>query len=318
VAALAAAAAFNAVADRIALYRSPPRGRFVDVDGQRVHLVETGSGPPVLLVHGNGATVEELLSSGLVDELAQTHRVIVPDRPGFGHSPPPRGRPWTVSRHARLLARLVESLGVGASVVLGQSLGASIALAMAIDHPEQVRGLVLVSGYYEPFEQGSLTIQRPFAVPVLGPLLAATVAPLMSRALYGMVVRRMFQPRPVPGRFMQLFPHGLALRRSQLLATGAAAGMVRNDMRRYWPRVPDLRVPALIFAGDGDRILSGARHARALRDRLPRGRAGIFGRTGHMVHHAYPAAIAAAVAELPAVEAQEAPMAAMLDEVPAL
>ena len=71
--------------------KHPPAGRFVTVDGVRLHDVERGRGRPVVLLHGNGATLQDFELSGVVDLVSRTHRVIVFDRPGFGYSERPRG-----------------------------------------------------------------------------------------------------------------------------------------------------------------------------------------------------------------------------------
>src|SRR5689334_6995540 len=72
--------------------RNPPIGRFITVDGVRLHYVERGTGTPLVLLHGNGSMIEDFQSSGLIDLAAKKYRVIAIDRPGFGHS----DRPWPV------------------------------------------------------------------------------------------------------------------------------------------------------------------------------------------------------------------------------
>jgi alpha-beta hydrolase superfamily lysophospholipase len=97
------------------------KGRFVTVDGVRLHYVEKGSGPPVVFLHGNGAMVEDMLISGVVDAAASAYRAIVFDRPGFGHSERPRDRSWTAAAQAALFARTFAQLGIGSPIVLGHS-----------------------------------------------------------------------------------------------------------------------------------------------------------------------------------------------------
>src|SRR5512134_2160708 len=66
-AALAAAAVWNNVRARRAERDHPPRGRFVEVDGVRLHYLENGAGPPVVLLHGNVVSAEDYLWSGVLD-----------------------------------------------------------------------------------------------------------------------------------------------------------------------------------------------------------------------------------------------------------
>src|SRR4051812_27153172 len=89
-AALGVAALFNNLQTRRAERNYPPIGRFLDVDGVRLHYVEQGRGAPVVLIHGNGTMLQDYTTSGLIERLAGRHRVIVFDRPGYGYSSRPR------------------------------------------------------------------------------------------------------------------------------------------------------------------------------------------------------------------------------------
>ena len=86
---LAAMTAYNVYRARKVEREHPPTGRFVTVDGVRLHYIEKGEGPPVVLLHGNVVTAEDFETSGVLDLLAKRHRVIAFDRPGFGYSDRP-------------------------------------------------------------------------------------------------------------------------------------------------------------------------------------------------------------------------------------
>jgi alpha/beta hydrolase fold len=100
VVALAALAILNRVLAKTAERRNPPKGRFITVDGVRLHYVERGRGSPLVLLHGNGSMIQDFESSGLVDLAAKTYRVIAFDRPGFGYSDRPRTTVWTPEAQA--------------------------------------------------------------------------------------------------------------------------------------------------------------------------------------------------------------------------
>jgi len=117
-----------------AQHRNPPRGRFVEVDGVRLHYVERGEGPPLLMLHGLGSMVEELALSPLFELAAARYRVIAVDRPGYGYSSRPRGRWWGPQAQAALFHRLLGELGIERPVLLGHSFGALVALALAAPH----------------------------------------------------------------------------------------------------------------------------------------------------------------------------------------
>jgi pimeloyl-ACP methyl ester carboxylesterase len=129
---------------------NPPSGRFLQLDGVRLHYVERGSGPPLVLLHGNGSMIEDFDTSGLIELASNNHRVIAFDRPGFGHTERPRNVVWSQAAQADLIGRALARLGVTRPLVLGHSWGASVAVALALQYPNLVQGLVLVSGYYYP------------------------------------------------------------------------------------------------------------------------------------------------------------------------
>src|SRR6202161_41204 len=108
-----------------AVHNNPPAGRFLDLNGVRLHYVERGSGEPLVLLHGNGSMIQDFESSGLIDLAVKSYRVIVFDRPGFGHSDRPRNVMWTPDAQAELIMQALAQLGVSNAVVLGHSWGAS-------------------------------------------------------------------------------------------------------------------------------------------------------------------------------------------------
>src|SRR6202166_2922825 len=142
VGALAISALVNRHLAKNAENDNPPAGQFLEVNGVRLHYVERGSGAPLVLLHGNGSMIQDFESSGLIDLAAKNYRVIVFDRPGFGHSDRPRSVVWTPAAQAELIKNALQRLGVSQTLVLGHSWGASVAVALALKYPGLVRGLV--------------------------------------------------------------------------------------------------------------------------------------------------------------------------------
>jgi pimeloyl-ACP methyl ester carboxylesterase len=128
IAAALASAALIAWRTRRAERQNPAVGGMVDVDGVRLHYVDRGSGPAVVVLHGNGSMIEELAASGVLELAARRSRVIAFDRPGFGHSDRPRSRLWGPRAQARLLVRALRVLGVEQPIVLAHSWGTLVAL----------------------------------------------------------------------------------------------------------------------------------------------------------------------------------------------
>src|ERR1700733_4343310 len=178
--ALAAIALVNRHLAKKAEHDNPPAGRFVEVNGVRLHYVERGEGEPLVLLHGNGSMIEDFESSGLINLAAKNYRVIVFDRPGFGHSDRPRNVLWTPAAQAELINSALHQLGLSETLVLGHSWGASVAVALALKYPALVQGLVLASGYYYPTVRPDVLALSAPAVPFFGDVLRYTLAPIVS------------------------------------------------------------------------------------------------------------------------------------------
>ena len=143
---IAAMTVYNVYRARKAEREHPPAGQFVTVDGVRLHYIERGEGPPVVLLHGNVVTAEDFDTSGVLDLVAKRHRVIAFDRPGFGYSDRPHGSAWSAGTQAELIRDAFAVLGINRPIVLGHSWGAAVALALGLNHPDAVRGTCFAVG----------------------------------------------------------------------------------------------------------------------------------------------------------------------------
>ena len=191
-AALVISALVNRVVAKNAERNNPPAGKFLEVGGVRLHYVEQGDGDPLVLLHGNGSMIEDFASSGLIDKAAQRYRVIVFDRPGFGHSERPRRTVWTPEAQADLIRKALQQIGVSRATVLGHSWGASVATALALKYPDLVAGLVLASGYYYPTVRGDVVLSSGLAVPMIGDVISHTLAPIMGKLMWPLFMHKIF------------------------------------------------------------------------------------------------------------------------------
>jgi pimeloyl-ACP methyl ester carboxylesterase len=263
----------------------PPTGRFIEVDGVRLHYVEAGRGTPVVLLHGNGTRAEDFRGSGVLDRLAVAHRVIAFDRPGYGFSERPRNRPWPPQRQADLLIRAFDRLGIEQPVVVGHSWGTLVALALALDHPQRVRGLVLLSGYYYPTMRPDVVLFAAPAIPVLGDIMRYTVSPLLGKLMMPLLLRQMFAPSPVPESFRTAVPTSLMLRPWQLRASAEEAALMVPAAASLRRRYDELRIPVRLIAGADDRVAHAERHSVPFHRDVPPTTLTVIPALGHMVHY---------------------------------
>jgi pimeloyl-ACP methyl ester carboxylesterase len=285
---LGGAAMANHLLGRRAERRHPPQGRFLEVEGVRLHYVDQGSGPVIVLIHGNGAMAEDFAVSGLLGMLAENHRVIAFDRPGFGYSNRPRNTIWTAKAQARLLQSALRELNVRAPTLVGHSWGSLVALNMALDDPAETAAIVLLSGYYVPTPRVDVAMFSVSALPVLGDILRYTVSPLIGRMMAGPAFRKIFAPAPVSRQFKALFPTSLSLRPSQLRATAADTALMIPGAMATVGRHPEVSVPVFIVAGDGDEIVDTATQSVRLHHDIADSSITLVKGAGHMVHHIAP------------------------------
>ena len=114
----------------------------IEIQGAKMVYLDQGSGKVILLIHGYCGNAYNW--SDVFDTLSKDYRVIVPDLPGYGKSGcPQKTEKQMMLWYADLMAGFLDQLGIKKAVVVGNSMGGSVAAWMAIRHPEKVEKLVL-------------------------------------------------------------------------------------------------------------------------------------------------------------------------------
>ncbi|SIS49779.1 Pimeloyl-ACP methyl ester carboxylesterase [Roseivivax lentus] len=260
----------------------PAHGRFTKVSGGRIHWVEEGSGPPIVMIHGLGGNLYNFTHS-LSGLLAADARVISIDRPGCGWSERDDPALGDLAEQARMIAEFIAAEGLEKPLIVGHSLGGSLALALALDHSEQISGLVLLCPATQPVEK----TPRPFKgidipiralVPPLGHGVAGAMAPAMERQ----VLRDVFAPDPVPEDFGLRGGARLARRCAAFISAAGDLALSRGGLERIAAREAELSVPIAVLFGGSDAILKPEKHGRAFAERTGATYGELDGR-GHMI-----------------------------------
>lgn len=235
----------------------PFEDRWADIEGNAVHYVDEGDGPPLLLLNGNPSW-----SFGWRDVilgLRGQFRCIAPDYPGFGLSRAAPDYDFLPASHSRVVERLVDDLGLRGLTVFGYAWGGPIGLGLAGRRPELIRALVVGNTWGWPLKR---LAPRLFAAVFGGPLGRLTVDRLN-------LLLRVFLPRNLRRR-----PLSDAERAAYLGPWPAGArGVMRVFPRQIVAGGPYLREveanlpklagkPALILAPDSDRGFSEAELGR--------------------------------------------------------
>ena len=192
-------------------------------------------------------------------------------------------------------ARLASGLGVTRAMVYGHSWGTLVALALALEFPTLVRGLVLGSGYYYPTVRADVFLFSPPAIPVIGDAMRYTISPLAARAILPGLIEQMFAPAAVPERFDRLFPKELMLRPSQLRAAAEDAALMTPSVAELEQHYRELTMPVTIITGADDQISDVGRQSARLHRELADSEFIALPGLGHMIHHLAPDAVVDAI-----------------------
>ncbi|TIQ37054.1 MAG: alpha/beta hydrolase [Mesorhizobium sp.] len=298
-AAAAGLALYNGLRARRAL-RGRRFGRFVEVDGVRLHLIEQGQGMPLLLLHGNGSSVEDFTTSGIFDKASENYRVLAFDRPGFGRSSRPIGRVWSAAAQADLINAAAAKLGIEPCIVLGHSWGAAVALEIARRHPGSVAGIVLVSGYHYPRPRFALALSALPVLPLIGTAFRYTLLPPLVRLGWNWSMRKIFGPAAVSAAFATMTIE-IASRPGQLRSIAAESFLMWVAAAFATPQHKDISVPVGIIAGAGDQLFDAPAEAFRLQANLNNAVVDIICDAGHMVHLSAPQAVLAMIDKIAAI-----------------
>lgn len=280
----------------------PPEGAFVEVNGRRVHYVQRGAGPDLVLVHGASGNNRDM-TFRFMDRLTGRYRVTAFDRPGLGYtdraSPalanPFAARGETPMEQADLLRAAARALGIERPIVLGHSYGGSVAMAWGLGDPEGTAAIVDVSGATMPW-RGPLNWTYEVTDGRLSgavvPWLAAAWAPqrLVDRAIAGT-----FAPHDVPDAYAERLGAALSVRAPSFRANARQVNSLLAAVEAMAQRYPTFTTPLEIVHGDLDTIVGLEVHSRPLAGLVPGARLTVLEGVGHMPHHTHPEAVIAAI-----------------------
>ncbi|MEU4633248.1 alpha/beta fold hydrolase [Micromonospora chalcea] len=249
------------------------------VDGRRVRCRISGDGPPVVLLHGIGRTLDDF--TALHAALARDHLVLAVDLPGHGGSAPLDG-PHTLPALAGAVARFLDVAGVtGPAHLVGNSLGGAVAMRLAVDAPQRAASLALLNS--AGFGREVTVALRLLAIRPLAPLLLrphAGIARRSERAIFFdpayVTEERIATALAVAGQ-----PHAARVMLELVRDLGTWRGVKPRWRAELLDAVAALDLPTLLVWGDRDLILP-ATHLAYAGSRLPHARRHLFRDTGHM------------------------------------
>ncbi len=172
-----------------------------------------------------------------------------------------------------------------------------VALALAIEEPATVSGLVLLSGYYYGTARPDVWPFSIPAIPLAGDLLANTVSPLVGRLIGPAAIKASFSPAPIPEKFAA-FPLALTLRPSQIRATSADTAMMVPAAVALSSHYDQLVVPMIVLGDTGDLITHIDKHAERFVAEVACAELRMIPEQGHLLHYAVPGQVVQAIADV--------------------
>jgi pimeloyl-ACP methyl ester carboxylesterase len=289
--------AFTAFTARRVEKALPPRGEFLDLNGARIHYLDKGAGPAIVLVHGLGGQMGNF-AYGVVEQLTNEFRVLVIDRPGSGYSTRANDDAAHLAVQAAFVAEFIRKLGLERPLLVGHSLGGAISLRVALDHPETISGLALIAPLthvpphvpepFRPLDIDSKLVRR---------LLAWTVATPIGILRGASVLKQIFHPDPVPADFPIRGGGILGLRPASFCNVSADLVAADADLDSMVERYPTIRMPVAILYGTSDNILDYRFHGESMKARIPQLQLKLVQGAGHMLPVSAPAVTAAFLRE---------------------
>lgn len=286
---------------------TPPAGDFVEVTGGRIHYVQKGKGPHVVLLHGAGGNLREF-TFDLVDRLTDDYTVTVFDRPGLGYSDQvpqvPEGLFATEGAspqdQAAMLREAASQIGVENPVVVGHSFGGIVAFAWAnhgLDDaaPVNASAVVSIAGVAMPWP-GDLGTYYTFNSSVIGgSVVVPVLTTLASQEAIEGTVEGIFAPDPVPTGYLEHVGTRLGLRPDAFRANVRQVNSSRKHVVEMAKRYPELTIPIESLHGTADTTVPLSVHPVEMRKLVPSLNLTVLDGTGHMPHHADPEAAVDAI-----------------------
>lgn len=248
----------------------PPRGTFVQIDGERIHYLDRGgAGPALVMIHGLAGNLMHF-TYALADKLSGDFRVIIVDRPGCGYSERPDGAPADLKAQAATLAKFIRALGLKQPMLVGHSLGGALSLAIALDHPDCAGALALIAPLtHVPDKVPDVFKGLIIRSPTLRKVIAWTLATPLGILRGEQALKEVFGPEPAPADFPIRAGGLLGLRPKAFCSASSDAVLAEYVLPNYVARYGSLALPMGMLFARGDRLLDYRAQGEAMKTTCP-------------------------------------------------
>ncbi|NET35222.1 MAG: alpha/beta hydrolase [Cyanothece sp. SIO1E1] len=271
----------------------PPIGKFLNAKGIRLHYLCSGQGRPVVLVHGNPGFIQDY-SPAVLSKVAQEYQVCAFDRPGHGYSDRPQNASVTPLVQAQLIHDALQQLEIEKPVLVGFSWGGALALAYALEYPDELSGIVLLGTLAFQRQRLNSLLEQISETPILGELFRILLPITLGPQLVRQNLRRAFLPERIPRNYLKTAA-ALWPRPSQTRAVTQDNLTINPTLAGLSQLYGEIKIPVVIVVGDNDLIVNAEENSLALNQAIAQSQLITLSNTGHVIPQAQPEAVLNAI-----------------------
>ena len=260
---------FAAFSNKKAEQLLPPAGSFAKLGSTRLHYVDQGQGPTIVMVHGLAGNLQNF-TYGVATPLAQNHRVICVDRPGCGYSKRSSNADASLEAQADTIVSLLDHLQIESAVFVGHSLGGAISLAAAQRHPDRVKALALIAPLTH-LPESTAEVFKVFEVssPLIRKILGWTLAIPGTLFRISLTLRVVFGPERAPSDFAIRGGGILSLKPQTFITASSDIQNASWSMPAIEAAYANMKTPVHVLFAKEDRILDCKQNGEDLPSRIP-------------------------------------------------
>ena len=264
----------------------PATGQFINVDDKKLQYVKLGNGPPLIALHGAGGNLRDFTFS-LTNKLASDYTIYAFDRPAHGYSDifAPSGE--TLADQARIITKAAQTLGVEHATVMGYSFGGTVAMNMALDHPDFVDAMLLIAAPIHTWPDDWISsTYRIAALPLIGPAIMHMAFVILPDSYFRNAYSGVFAPQTPPDGFLDHVGIGHSVNPNRFVVNARQIVPMAAQIKSMIPRYDTLKMPIEIIHGTADKSVSSHYHTSDFMAMQPRpyANATYIDGMGHGIH----------------------------------
>ena len=251
----------------------------------RLHSESTGSGDPILLIHGFGGSIYSWRE--FIPILSKSNKVITVDLKGFGHSPKPADMQYSVYDQAALIINIIQENDLKNLTIVGHSYGGAVVLAVALNlldlNPNRLSKIILIDSvaYAQPKPGFIKTLRSPILSPIVFFLLS-------NKQLVKHVLKLAYYNNDkIPNEAVNIYSKAINSHEAKNALVQVARNLVPSDVEDLCSSYKNIRIPTLILWGREDKIVP-LWVGKRLASEIPGSRLVIIEQCGHMPHEEKP------------------------------